>query len=92
MSDLSTSLDAALAELAVDPIGVLRASGVRGRPINCKECTVARFLTERVGRAVEVGQQFASIPSHGNYFARLPLNVRATIREIDAGMHPELCT
>jgi hypothetical protein len=89
MPDLAISLDAALAELAVDPIGVLRASGVKGDREHPCRCPVARYLSKRTGRTVRVDSCWATI--NGAFEARLPERLKQAIREIDAGMHPELC-
>jgi hypothetical protein len=89
MSDLATSLDAALAELAVDPIGVLRASGVYGLRRDTCNCPVARFLMRRTGRVVVLGRRVKLVGVRKMH--RLPARVIEAIAEIDNGKHPELC-
>jgi hypothetical protein len=88
MSDLATSLDAALAELAVDPIGVLKASGVRGKLGDPCGCPVAKFIRKRIGTKVTV-MVFAW--TNGGRLHRMPERLRQAIRAIDNGEHPELC-
>lgn len=83
------SLEAALAELAVDPIGVLRASGVRGDAGICGTCPIAVWFKTRTGLGVIVAHRWAQAPGSGPL--SLPEPVRLAIRAIDAGEHPELC-
>jgi hypothetical protein len=89
MSDLATSLDAALAELAVDPIGVLRASGLKGDREHPCQCPVARYLSKRTGRTVRIDSCWATIS--GAFESRLPERARQAVSEIDDGEHRELC-
>lgn len=84
------SLEAALAELAADPIGVLRASGVKGEAGICGWCPVAEFIRLRIGRAVTVSHEWVMVIG-SEIKARLPEQVKQAIRAIDAGEHPELC-
>lgn len=82
------SLEAALAELAVDPIGVLRASGVKGKPRTCESCPVAEYIRHRLG------VDYVSVVTSALTLSekcRLPERVKQAIRAIDAGKHPELC-
>jgi hypothetical protein len=88
-ANLATSLDAALAELATDPIGVLRASGVRGKRRDPCGCPVAEFVKRRLGvdyASVGIGDMVTRTEKR-----KLPVQVGQAIREIDAGKHPELC-
>lgn len=84
------SLEAALAGLAVDPIGVLRASGVRGDAGICGTCPIAVWFKTRTGLGVIVTDRWAQAPGSGPALS-LPEPVRLAIRAIDAGEHPELC-
>jgi hypothetical protein len=91
MPDLAISLDAALAELAVDPIGVLRASGARGLLRDSCNCPVARYVSKRVGFGVDVNHLGVRPSGRWAPRRRLPERLKQAIREIDSGMHPELC-
>lgn len=90
MTDLATSLDAALAELATDPIGVLRASGALGLRSDSCNCPVARFVSKRVGFGVDVNLLGVRPSGRWEPRRRLPERLKQTLREIDAGLHPEL--
>lgn len=93
-AELGRALDAILAELAVDPVAVMMAAGVKGRPGTYCSCPVAVFIRMRLRATIGRDLRVWVTPSTVRVrlvSRKMPERLRETVTEVDEGDRLELC-